>query len=168
MPFILNEDSKYITTPLYLYNDHECRSVVLQQLIRLGETYNSRNFEAETIDDSSFRNQAHSENEGSKYIVHPPTSYLSFNMYKFNYEIGKKEYVIDGKSERRLRQIKENHCQGEPETQKSQDTEVNIKYVQRYPYCFLTNIYIYMYIQYSKNRFNILYIFSQGFVESHW
>ena len=37
-----------------------------------------------------------------------PTTSLSLSMYKFNYELGKEEYVINGRSERRVRNIKEN------------------------------------------------------------
>mgnify|MGYP001387774388 CR=1 FL=1 len=37
--------------------------------------------------------------------------HLSLNLYKFNYEIGRKEYVVHGKAERRIKIIFDNHLQ---------------------------------------------------------
>ena len=86
--------------------------------------YNSKNMGEETIDKYTIGSKTYAKNKASNYIMHSLSSYLSFNMYKFNYEIGKKEYIIDGKSERRLRTITENNRRTEQEVQDCQDQEV--------------------------------------------
>ena len=91
---------KRLSTPIYLYNDHESRHLILQQLIRVGEAF-----------DYTLTNKKHSNFISDQNSNHFATSFLSFNMYKFNYEIGKKEYVINGKSERRIRRIKDRHVE---------------------------------------------------------
>ena len=91
---------KRLSTPIYLYNDHESRHLILQQLIRVGEAF-----------DCTLTNNKHSNSIADQNSNHFATSFLSFNMYKFNYEIGKKEYVINGKSERRIRRIKDRHVE---------------------------------------------------------
>ena len=92
--------------------------------------YNSKDPEEETTDEYLPGNRTYAKNVGSNYNMHPLSSYLSFNMYKFNYEIGKKEYVIDGKAERRLRSITENNRQGAQEIQNCQSREVQFDYKQ--------------------------------------
>lgn len=91
---------KSITTPIYLYNDHDSRELILQQLIRIVETYNSNNPENDSKVNSTFQHQINSEDRRLKYTTFVPTTYLSFNMYRFNDEIGKREYVINLKHER--------------------------------------------------------------------
>ena len=59
---------------------------------------------------SNFEEGVKSPKEGrsERRSTNIPTTSLSLSMYKFSYEMGKKEYVIDGRSERRIRNIKEN------------------------------------------------------------
>ena len=96
--FLSISGPKRLSTPIYLYNDHDSRHLILQQLIRIGEIF-----------DLAAMNQKYSA-LGSDWSSNCFTiSFLSFNMYKFNYEIGKKEYIINGKSERRMRRIQDNH-----------------------------------------------------------
>ena len=95
---------KRLSTPIYLYNDHESRHLILQQLIRVGEAFDytstNQNFSSSISDHNS-----------NQFAI----AFLSFNMYKFNYEIGKKEYIINGKSERRIRKIKNHHVENRNE-----------------------------------------------------
>ena len=91
---------KRLSTPIYLYNDHESRHLILQQLIRVGEAF-----------DYTLTNKKYSNSISDQNSNHFATSFLSFNMYKFNYEIGKKEYVINGKSERRISRIKDHYVE---------------------------------------------------------
>ena len=95
---------KRLSTPIYLYNDHESRHLILQQLIRVGEAF-----------DLTLTNKKHSNSISDQNSNHFGTSLLSFNMYKFNYEIGKKEYVINGKSERRISRIKDHYVENKNE-----------------------------------------------------
>ena len=104
---------KHLSTPIYLYNDHESRLIVLNQLIRLGERFNPANID-QTI--SYWISDVNgSGNMRDKNCNSLATTFLSFNMYKFNYEIGKKEYIINGKSERRIRKIKDHHTHDQNE-----------------------------------------------------
>ena len=100
---------KHISTPIYLYNDHESRHIVLRQLIRLGEKFYSAKIDQ---NHSNIDNLGNRRDQNANSLA---TSFLSFNMYKFNYEIGKKEYIINGKSERRIRNIRDHHVIGQKE-----------------------------------------------------
>ena len=113
---------KHLSTPIYLYNDHESRHLVLQQLVRVGEIFNSTKInQANSTFASNLQNQHDQTNDNSNGFA---ISFLSFNMYKFNYEIGKKEYIINGKNERRIRRIKEQHIEDREE--ESNCYEVNV------------------------------------------
>ena len=99
---------KHISTPIYLYNDHESRHIVLKQLIRLAEKFNSDKIDQKhSFWTSNIDNSREIRDQNCNILA---TSFLSFNMYKFNYEIGKKEYIINGKSERRIRNIRDHHA----------------------------------------------------------
>ena len=104
---------KHISTPIYLYNDHKSRHIVLKQLIRLAEKFNSDKIDQKhSFWTSNIDNSREIRDHNCNILA---TSFLSFNMYKFNYEIGKKEYIINGKSERRIRKIKDHHVIGQKE-----------------------------------------------------
>ena len=100
-----------ITTPTYLHGDHESRCTVLQQLIRIGEICSYTSHDNISTDDFLMDNGIIVEDREDKKELHPPQKHLSLNLYKFNYEIGRKEYVVHGKAERRIKIIFDNHLQ---------------------------------------------------------
>ena len=100
-----------ITTPTYLHGDHESRCTVLQQLIRIGEICSYTSHDNISTDDFLMDNGIIVEDRENKKELHPPQKHLSLNLYKFNYEIGRKEYVVHGKAERRIKTIFDNHIQ---------------------------------------------------------
>ena len=100
-----------ITTPTYLHGDHESRCTVLQQLIRIGEICSYTSHDNISTDDFLMDNGIIVEDRENKKELHPPKKHLSLNLYKFNYEIGRKEYVVHGKAERRIKIIFDNHLQ---------------------------------------------------------
>ena len=100
-----------IATPAYLHGDHDSRCTVLQQLIRIGEIRSYTSHDDISTDDFLTDNGIIVEDRENKKELHPPKKHLSLNLYKFNYEIGRKEYVVHGKAERRIKIIFDNHLQ---------------------------------------------------------
>ena len=100
-----------IATPTYLHGDHDSRCTVLQQLIRIGEICSYTGHDDISADTFLTDNGIIVEDRENKKELHPPKKHLSLNLYKFNYEIGRKEYVVHGKAERRIKIIFDNHLQ---------------------------------------------------------
>ena len=100
-----------IATPTYLHGDHDSRCTVLQQLIRIGEICSYTSRDDISTDDFLTDNGIIVEDRENKKELHPSKKHLSLNLYKFNYEIGRKEYVVHGKAERRIKIIFDNHLQ---------------------------------------------------------